>query len=57
MFIKLNRNRLAQSMVEYALLIAVVAAALMAMRFYLQRAAQANINIIDGHLEEESCCD
>jgi Flp pilus assembly pilin Flp len=57
MLLKIRKNKFAQSMLEYALLIAVIAAALMAMKFYLQRAAQANISVIEGHLEEEPCCD
>jgi len=40
------RNR-AQSTIEYALLIAIVAAAFIAMNMYMQRSVQANFNIIE----------
>lgn len=36
-----------QSTIEYALLIALVAAAFLAMRLYVQRAVQANFNVIE----------
>jgi len=45
--------RKAQSMLEYALLIAVVAAAFVAMRVYVQRAVQANFKIIEDRINEE----
>ena len=37
----------AQSIIEYALLIAVVAAAFVAMHIYMQRAVQANFKVIE----------
>jgi Flp pilus assembly pilin Flp len=37
----------AQSLLEYALLVGVVAAALMAMGVYVQRAIKANLRIIE----------
>ncbi|MFH1191186.1 MAG: hypothetical protein V1670_03210 [Candidatus Omnitrophota bacterium] len=37
----------AQSIIEYALLIAIVAAAFMMMSVYMQRSVQANFNIIE----------
>jgi len=36
-----------QSAIEYALLIALVAAAFLAMHMYMQRAVQANLNVIE----------
>ncbi len=36
-----------QSTIEYALLIALVAAAFLAMHLYMQRAVQANLNVIE----------
>ena len=43
-------NREAQSVIEYALLIAIVAAAFMAMNMYMQRAVQANFNVIEEQI-------
>ncbi|MBU4251666.1 MAG: hypothetical protein KKC39_02000 [Candidatus Omnitrophica bacterium] len=43
------RNR-AQSTIEYALLIAIVAAAFIAMNMYMQRSVQANFNIIEEQI-------
>jgi Flp pilus assembly pilin Flp len=40
----------AQSIIEYALLIAVVAAAFMAMNIYAQRAVQANFKLIEDRV-------
>ncbi len=40
------RNR-AQSTIEYALLIAIVAAAFMVMNVYVQRAVKSNFNVIE----------
>jgi len=37
----------AQSIIEYAILIAVVAAAFVAMHIYMQRAVQANFKVIE----------
>lgn len=39
-----------QSLLEYAMLLAVVAAACMAMNTYVQRALQGNINQLDSHI-------
>lgn len=40
----------AQSTIEYALLIAIVAAAFLAMNVYMQRAVQANFNVIEEQI-------
>lgn len=40
----------AQSMIEYALLIAIVAAAFIAMHMYMQRAVQANFKVVEEHV-------
>ena len=40
----------AQSIIEYALLIAIVAAAFIAMHTYMQRAVQANFKVIEEHI-------
>jgi len=40
------RNK-AQSTIEYALLIAIVAAAFLAMNVYMQRSVQSNFNVIE----------
>jgi len=45
--------RKAQSIIEYAILIMVVAAAVMAMRLYVQRAVQANLKVIEDSINEE----
>ena len=45
--------RKAQSTIEYAILILVVAAAVMAMRVYVQRAVQANLKVIEDNINEE----
>jgi len=42
-----------QSTIEYALLIAVVAAAFMAMHLYAQRAVQANFKLIEDQINTE----
>ncbi|MFH1655888.1 MAG: hypothetical protein ABH954_04700 [Candidatus Omnitrophota bacterium] len=47
------KNKKAQSMLEYTLLIAVVAAAFVAMRMYVQRAVQANFKVIEDRINEE----
>lgn len=44
----------AQSTIEYAILILVVAAAIMAMRVYVQRAVQANLKVIEDNINEEA---
>jgi Flp pilus assembly pilin Flp len=45
--------RKAQSTIEYALLIAIVAAAFLAMHLYVQRAVQANFKLIEDHINTE----
>jgi len=40
----------AQSTIEYALLIAIVAAAFLAMNMYMQRSVQANFNVIEDQI-------
>ena len=43
-----------QSTIEYALLIAVVAAAFLAMQLYVQRAVQANFKMVEDQVNEEA---
>ena len=45
--------RKAQSTIEYALLVAVVAAAFLAMHLYAQRAVQANFKLIEEQINAE----
>jgi len=45
--------RKAQSTIEYALLVAVVAAAFLAMRLYMERAVQANFKLIEDQVNAE----
>jgi len=45
--------RKAQSTIEYALLVAVVAAAFLAMHLYAQRAVQANFRLIEQQINAE----
>ena len=40
----------AQSILEYAVLVAAVAAAFVAMRAYVQRGVQANLNLIEDKI-------
>lgn len=42
----------AQSIIEYAILVTVVAAAFMAMHMYLQRATQARLRQVQKEMEE-----
>lgn len=42
-----------QSILEYALLVAVVVAALMAMNTYVQRSIQANLKVIEDQINAE----
>ena len=42
----------AQSIIEYALLIATVAAAFIAMYLYMQRAVQANFKVIEEQVND-----
>ncbi len=46
--------RKGQSTIEYALLIAIVAAAFMAMHLYAQRAVQANFKLIEDQINVEA---
>ena len=46
-------KRKAQSVIEYALLIAIVAAAFMAMNVYMQRAVQANFNVVEDQINTQ----
>jgi len=48
-----RRMRKAQSTIEYALLIAIVAAAFLAMNLYVQRAVQANFKLIEDQINAE----
>jgi hypothetical protein len=41
----------AQSILEYAMVISVVVAALMAMNIYVQRAVQSNLKMIEERVE------
>ena len=41
----------AQSVLEYAMVISVVIAALMAMNIYVQRATQGNLKLIESQVE------
>ncbi|MDD5196833.1 MAG: hypothetical protein WC937_02740 [Candidatus Omnitrophota bacterium] len=43
-----------QSILEYALIISVVVAALAAMSIYVQRSAQANLKVIEDQINAES---
>ena len=47
-------KRLSQSIVEYIMLISVVAAALVAMSVYVQRAAQANLKLVEDQINIEA---
>lgn len=42
-----------QSVLEYALIIAVVVAALAAMSIYVQRSAQANLKVIENQINAQ----
>jgi len=44
------RKRKFQSIIEYVLLVGIVAAALVAMTVYVQRATQANLKLIEEQL-------
>jgi len=46
-------NGKAQSTIEYALLIAIVAAAFMAMNTYMTRSVQANFNVIEEQINTQ----
>lgn len=45
--------RKGQSIIEYSILILIIAAAVMAMRIYVQRAVQANLKTIEENINEE----
>lgn len=49
---RLIRYRKAQSILEYAILIMIVAAAFMAMNLYVQRAVQANLKSLEIQVNE-----
>jgi Flp pilus assembly pilin Flp len=49
---KINMRK-AQSTIEYAVLIAIVAAAFLAMHLYVQRAVQANFKLIEDQVNAE----
>lgn len=44
---KIEKEKKAQSTIEYALLISIVAAAFIAMQIYMQRAVQANFKLVE----------
>jgi len=46
-------TRQGQSILEYALIIAVVVAALMAMSVYVQRSVQANLKTVEDQINAE----
>ena len=48
--VRRDRTSLGQSILEYAVLLSVVAAALIAMSFYIKRAVQGRINAIDEQI-------
>jgi len=47
-------RKLSQSIVEYIMLVSVVAAALVAMSVYVQRAAQANLKLVEDQINIEA---
>lgn len=47
------KKRMAQSILEYAILIGVVSAALLAISLYVRRAIQANLKIIEYQINSE----
>lgn len=47
-------RRKGQSILEYALIISVVVAALAAMSIYVQRSAQANLKVIEDQINAQS---
>jgi len=50
----LKMNKKAQTIIEYALLIAIVAAAFMAMQAYMQRSVYANFKLIEDNINSGS---
>ncbi|MBU1726885.1 MAG: hypothetical protein KJ880_04585 [Candidatus Omnitrophica bacterium] len=53
MFKRKILRRKAQSTIEYAMLIAVVAAAFIAMQVYVQRAARASLKVLEDQVNAE----
>lgn len=48
---RMNKSyKLGQSIIEYALLISIVAAAIAAMSIYVQRSVQANVRVIEKQI-------
>lgn len=47
------REKQAQSILEYSLIIAVVVAALMAMSVYVQRSVQANLKLVEDQVNAQ----
>lgn len=47
------RSKRAQSIIEYALLVAIVTAAFLAMRLYVQRGVNAGLKEIENQLNED----
>lgn len=48
-------NRAGQSVLEYAVFVALLAAALVAMSTYVQRAIQANLRTVENQINAEAC--
>ncbi|MEW6170043.1 MAG: hypothetical protein AB1472_00535 [Candidatus Omnitrophota bacterium] len=48
-----KNNSKAQSTLEYAVLIAIIAAAFLAMRTYVQRSVQANLKAVEEQINAE----
>lgn len=46
-------RRRAQSTIEYSIIIAIVAAACIAMQLYVQRAARANLKVLEEQINAE----
>jgi Flp pilus assembly pilin Flp len=51
--IKIYKKNIAQSALEIALLIAIIAAVFIAMKAYVNRAVQANFKIIEDRINDE----
>lgn len=47
------KRKRGQSIIEYGVLIGIVAAALMAMSVYVQRAVQANVKMIENQINAQ----
>jgi Flp pilus assembly pilin Flp len=50
----MRKNIKAQSILEYAILIAVVSAALISMSLYVKRAVQANLKTVEHQINAEA---